>query len=92
MAPGFSWSRATSRPLRRADSRAARAGDRAECRSGRRLLTKLDGNEWRVPAIVALYCGLRRGEQLALRWSNVNLDQGRLHVVEALEQSSAGVA
>ena len=40
------------------------------------LLAKLDGDPWRVPVIVALYCGLRRGEQLALRWSNVDLDRG----------------
>ena len=52
------------------------------------MLTKLAGSEFRSAAIVALYTGLRRGEQLALRWANVDLDRARLHVVEALEQTN----
>jgi integrase len=57
----------------------------------RALLAKLKGNLFEVPVIVTLFCGLRRGELLALRWSNVELDPARLHVVAALEQSRAGV-
>ena len=33
--------------------------------------------------MVALFCGLRRGETLALRWRHVDLDGGRLRVVES---------
>ena len=41
------------------------------------------------PSVVAVYTGLRRGEQLALRWSNVDVDGARLRVVEALDETKA---
>jgi integrase len=53
------------------------------------LLAKLAGDAWHVPVVVALYTGLRRGEQLALRWSAVDLDGRRLTVREALDESRA---
>jgi integrase len=56
------------------------------------LLAKLEGSAFHVLVIVALFCGLRRGEQLALRWANVDLDGTKMHVVEALEETSAGIA
>jgi integrase len=34
---------------------------------------------------------MRRGEILALRWGNVDLDRGSLRVVESLEQTKAGL-
>jgi integrase len=34
---------------------------------------------------------MRRGEILALRWRNVDLDRGNLRVVESLEQTKAGL-
>jgi integrase len=56
------------------------------------LLTKLEGDDqWRVPVIVALYCGLRRGEQLALKWNRVNLDGARMEIVEALDEANGVV-
>jgi integrase len=55
------------------------------------MLARLEGSDLQAPVIVALYCGLRRGEQLALKWANVDLDGAKLHVVEALEETSAGV-
>ena len=36
------------------------------------LVARLD-DEWRAPVIVALYCGLRRSEQLALKWNSDRL-------------------
>jgi len=39
---------------------------------------------------VALASGLRRGELLALRWQDVNLDGGLLRVERALEQTKRG--
>jgi integrase len=42
-------------------------------------------------AILALFTGLRRSEILALRWSHVNLDRKLLRVVEALEETAAGL-
>jgi integrase len=41
----------------------------------------------RVPLILAAWAGLRRGEVCALRWENVNLDEGWLLVRETLEQT-----
>ena len=43
------------------------------------------------PMLLALTTGMRRGEILALRWKNVELDRGILRVMESLEQTKAGV-
>jgi integrase len=40
-----------------------------------------------MPAMLALSCGLRRSEALALRWSNVDVSAGVLRVRESLEIS-----
>ncbi len=34
---------------------------------------------------------MRRGEILALRWRNADLDRGSIRVVESLEQTEAGL-
>jgi len=41
-----------------------------------------------VPVLLALLCGLRRGEITALRWRNVDLDGAQLAIVESTEQIS----
>lgn len=41
--------------------------------------------------LLALATGMRRGEVLALRWKNVDLDRGSLRVVESLEQTGVGL-
>lgn len=43
------------------------------------------------PAMLALATGARRGEVLALRWRNVDLDRGTIRIVESLEQTGAGI-
>jgi integrase len=43
----------------------------------------------RIPAMVALFTGMRLGEVLALRWAYVNLDKAVIHVREALEYTKA---
>jgi integrase len=53
------------------------------------LVTKLRDWRYGTVATVALFTGLRLGEVLALRWSNVDLDRKVLRVVEALEQTTA---
>jgi integrase len=55
------------------------------------MLAKLEASDLHVPVVVALYCGLRRGEQVALRWRSVDLDGAKLHVVAALEETSSGL-
>lgn len=44
-----------------------------------------------TPTILAVLCGLRRGEIAALRWRNVDLTTGQLAVVESAEQTKAGI-
>jgi integrase len=41
-----------------------------------------------VPVLLALLCGLRRGEITALRWRNVDLDGAQLAILESTEQTS----
>ena len=55
------------------------------------LLEALRGSWMHVPALLAVLCGLRRGEIAALRWGSVDLDKGRLAVVQSAEQTRAGV-
>ena len=44
-----------------------------------------------VPTILAVLCGLRRGEIAALRWKNVDLDGGNAAIVESAEQTKSGI-
>jgi integrase len=53
----------------------------------RMLLEAARGSRLEVPVALAAVTGLRRGELLALRWRNVDLDRGSLFVAEALEQT-----
>jgi integrase len=55
------------------------------------LLHALRGRRIFTPTILAVLCGLRRGEICALRWRNVDLAKGQLAVVESAEQTKAGV-
>jgi integrase len=53
------------------------------------LVDNLTGFRLRLPAMVALFTGMRLGEILALRWSRVDLDANVMQVREALEQTRA---
>jgi integrase len=50
-----------------------------------RLLAALDGERLEALYVVALSAGLRRGELLALRWKDVDLDRGVLSVTGSLQ-------
>lgn len=56
-----------------------------------RLLAAIGHTAVYIPALLALTCGLRRGEILALRWRDVDLEGGTLSVVQSLEQTKTGV-
>ena len=55
------------------------------------LVAKLRGSRLCVPALVALFTGMRLGEVLALRWGRVDLDRKVIEVREALEPTKAGI-
>ena len=43
-----------------------------------------------IPIVLAVLCGVRRGEIAALRWRSLDLDAGQLSVVASIEQTRAG--
>jgi integrase len=55
------------------------------------LLDALKGERIYIPAMLAVLCGLRRGEIAALRWRNVDLEKGSLAIVESVEQMNGRV-
>jgi integrase len=56
------------------------------------VLDSLRGRQLGTIAMLALATGARRGELLALRYSDVNLDAGTVRVERSLEQTKAGLA
>jgi integrase len=56
-----------------------------------KLLNAIKHTRTYWPVLIALSTGMRRGEVLALRWKNVDLDGGVLRVVESLEQTKTGI-
>jgi integrase len=55
------------------------------------VLQKLRGRSMHPIAVVGLATGMRRGELLALRWQDVDLDAGKIRVERSLEQTKAGL-
>lgn len=56
-----------------------------------KLLEELRGSRLRLPVLLGVMCGLRRGEIVALRWSHIDLASGKMMVVESAEQTAAGI-
>jgi integrase len=44
-----------------------------------------------IPTVLAVLCGLRRGEIAAVRWRNVDLGAGSVAILESAEQTKAGI-
>jgi integrase len=44
------------------------------------VLNHWQGNRMGVPALIMLYCGLRKGEMIALQWSHINLKDKTIFV------------
>lgn len=55
-----------------------------------RLLEAIKHTRVYWPTLLALSTGMRRGEVLALRWKNIDLERGTLRVMESLEQTKNG--
>ncbi len=58
----------------------------------RTVLRAAEGTRLYVPILLAALCGLRRGEVLALRWGDVDLERGVLYVRRSLEETRWGLA
>jgi integrase len=56
------------------------------------LLEVLRGTRLRMPVVLAVLCGLRRGEICALRWRHVDFSAGQITVAQSAEQTTAGVS
>jgi integrase len=54
------------------------------------LPAQLHGHVLEVPTLVALFCGLRRGEILALRFGDMDFDDEVIHVRRSLEETTVG--
>lgn len=57
-----------------------------------RLLEAAAGTRLFLPILLAVTTGARRGELLALRWSNVDLDSSRVTIRQSLEQTRRRLA
>ncbi len=55
------------------------------------LLEKARETNIHVAVVLAVSTGMRRGEILAVRWRNIDLEAGRLTVEQSLEESKEGV-
>jgi integrase len=55
------------------------------------LVEAARGTSLFIPVLLAVMCGIRRGEIVALRWKSVDLDRGMLSIVASAEQTKAGV-
>ncbi|MBM2711678.1 site-specific integrase [Mesorhizobium caraganae] len=56
------------------------------------LLAHLKGRSIYMPVLMAASTGMRRGEVLALRWKDIDLDRATLQVVQVVEETKAGIA
>lgn len=55
------------------------------------LLRHLRGRPIYMPVLMAASTGMRRGEVLALRWKDIDLDRATLQVAQVAEETKAGV-
>ena len=56
------------------------------------LVTSLAGTRFHMPALVAVTTGLRRGELLALRWRDLDLEAGTLTVARSVDEAGGVLA
>jgi integrase len=57
----------------------------------RQLIEAAKGSRWEVATLLSATTGARRGEVLAIRWSNVDLDAARLRITESLANGDDGL-
>ncbi len=57
-----------------------------------KLLDLAKGTRLGFPVVLAVTTGLRRGELLAVRWQDIDLEAGTLAVRQSLEKTKAGLS
>lgn len=70
------------------DSKKIEALDRVQLRV---LVTGLSGKDLFTLVAVAAGTGMRRGELLGLRWSDIDFEQGKIRIQQSVEQTRAGI-
>jgi integrase len=55
------------------------------------LIDVVRGTRMFIPTLLAVLCGMRRGEIAALRWRNVDLTMGQISIVASAEQMNGSV-
>jgi integrase len=55
------------------------------------LIDALRGTRMFIPFLLAVLCGMRRGEIAALRWRNVDLTTGQISIITSAEQMNGSV-
>ena len=55
------------------------------------LLAKAEGSRFYGPILIAVTCGVRRGELLALRWQDADLSARKISVMQSLETTRDGI-
>jgi integrase len=58
----------------------------------RELIDAAVGTPWEVPVLLAGATGARRAEALAVKWSGVDLDAGRLRITETIVEGPDGLS
>jgi integrase len=56
------------------------------------VLAHFEGRSLYMPVLLAVSTGMRRGEVLALRWQDIDMDAGTLKVAQTVEQTKAGIS
>ena len=55
------------------------------------LIDAMRGTRLFIPVLLAVLCGMRRGEIAALRWKSVDLTAGQIAVIQSAEQTRTQV-
>lgn len=89
---GEAWDRCTVRPVKKskAPRRAANRRPSPPTAAAVRVLLEAAPPTLRIAAMLAAYAGLRRGEVVGLRWTDVNWDAGTIHVQRAAVELKGG--
>jgi len=89
-----SWNILTSNPIDRVTAPRVKAQELTPIDETQAawLLTVAEGTRLHIPIMLAICCGIRRGEILAARWSDLDTTRATLRIVRSLEESTGGIA